>query len=51
VSPSVLQQDIPGQEVLVVIWSFCSEYLHRVIALERRIIDAGDEGAQGRVVV
>jgi hypothetical protein len=51
VSTPVLEQNIPGQEVFVVIWCFGFEYLHRIVALKSRVVYPSDEGAEGGVIV
>lgn len=50
-SAPVLEQDIPGQKILVVIWRFSFEYLHRVVALKSRIVYSSNEGTKGRIIV
>lgn len=47
----MLEQNVPGQEIFVVIWRFSFEYLHRIIALKSRIIYSGNEGTEGRIII
>lgn len=47
----MLEQNIPGQKIFVVIWRLSFEYLHRIIALKSRIVYSGNEGTEGRVIV
>ena len=50
-STPVLEQDIPGQQILVMIWRFGFKYLHRVVPLKGRIVYSGDKGTEGRIIV
>jgi len=51
VGTPVLEQNVPRQQVFVVIWCFGFEYLHRIVALKSRVVYSSDEGAEGGIIV